>query len=95
INFAPKSIIETGNINTAYRLAANGYGVSFIPETYVHNSSSSVKANVYSFGKPETRITLAAVYRKDAYLSKACQIFLDMIEEFYKYGGEKVFPENV
>lgn len=95
INFTPKSIIETGNINTAYRLSANGYGVSFIPETYVHNSSSSVKANVYSFGIPDTRITLAVVLRKDAYISKATQVFLDMIEEFYKYGGEKVFPENV
>ena len=89
IAFNPKSVIETGNLNTAYRLAANGYGVTFVPETYVHNSSSSVKANVYSFGKPETRITLAAVYRRDAYMSKACQIFLEMIEEFYKYGGSR------
>ncbi len=95
INFSPKSVIETGNINTAYRLAANGYGATFIPETYVHNSSSSVKAKVYSFGESKTKITLAAVYKKDAYMSKACQIFLDMIEEFYNIGGEKVFPENV
>ncbi len=95
INFSPKSVIETGNINTAYRLSANGYGVAFIPETYVHNSSSSVKAEVFSFGNPDTRITLAAVYRKEAYMSKSAQIFLDMVLEFYKYGGEKVFPENV
>ncbi len=94
INFAPKSVIETGNINTGYRLAANGYGVTFIPETYVNNSSSSVKAKTFSFGNPCTKITLAVVYKKDAYMSKACQIFLDMIKEFYM-GTDKTRPENV
>lgn len=95
VNFSPKSVIETGNINTAYRLAANGYGVTFIPETYVNNSSSSVKAKVFSFGHPCTKITLAVVYKKDAYMSKSCQIFLDMIKEFYKPSGEKELPENI
>lgn len=89
INFAPKSIIETGNINTAYRLSANGYGVSFIPETYVHNTSSDVLAKVFSFGNPQTKITLAVVYKKDAYMSRACQIFMEMVEEFYKYGNKQ------
>lgn len=93
INFSPKSIIETANINTAYRLAANGYGVTFSPETYVHNSSSTVKANVYSFGDTQTKITLAAVYKKDSYMSKSCQIFLDMIKEFYKLGCEVAFDD--
>ena len=94
INFNPKSVIETGNINTGYRLAANGYGVTFIPETYVHNSSSSVQAKVFSFGHPCTKITLAVVYKKDSYMSKSCQIFLDMIKEFYM-GADKTRPENV
>ena len=94
INFAPKSVIETGIINTGYRLAANGYGVTFIPETYVNNSSSSVKAKVFSFGQPCTKITLAVVYKKDTYMSKACQIFLDMIKDFY-VGTDKTLPENV
>lgn len=93
INFAPKSVIETGNINTAYRLAANGYGVTFTPETYVHNSSSSVKAKVFSFGQPCTKITLAVVYKKDSYMSKACQILLDMIKEFYSYENKSYLPE--
>ena len=93
INFSPKSIIETGNINTAYRLAANGYGVTFLPETYVHNSSSNIKAKVYSIGDIPTKITLAAVYKKDTYMSKACQILLDMIKEFYRYGCEVGFDD--
>ena len=94
INFNPKSVIETGNINTGYRLAANGYGITFIPETYVHNSSSSVQAKIFSFGHPCTKITLAVVYKKDAYMSKSCQIMLDMIKEFYM-GADKTKPENV
>ncbi|MEG2175104.1 MAG: LysR family transcriptional regulator, partial [Oscillospiraceae bacterium] len=52
--FAPQSLIETSNIDTAFRLSAAGFGVSIVPETFALNSASLEKPLLFSIGVPDT-----------------------------------------
>ncbi len=76
-------ILRTGNVATAVNLAAAGLGFTFVPElgTQAHSFPLD-RLTLFTVDEPALRCTLAAVYKKNKYLSPAMELFL---EEFLAF----------
>ena len=76
------------------RLAMEGLGAAFAPESYYHylrnrEPSSSVCLSV---GKNRNDNTLIAAYQKNRYLPKYAKAFLDILTEYYETEHAACFP---
>ena len=79
----PAIILETTNIENAYRLANSGIGLTIIPEIILRSNPHS-NANLYTFGKPLIKNTVAVAYKKGEVLSAPALAFLTMAKANYK-----------
>ncbi|MCQ6275499.1 LysR family transcriptional regulator [Bacillus sp. V3B] len=79
----PDIILETTNIENAYRLADNGVGLTIIPEVILKNNQLS-KSNIYTIGKPPIKYNVVVAYKKGEVLSAPALAFLNMAKDNYK-----------
>lgn len=77
----PPIFMETRNIETAYRLAATGFCLTFIPEICTRFSIFKEQPHYFSIGDPPLMRTMAMVYLKDHKLSKAELDFIQIARE--------------
>lgn len=81
--FKPNIILETGNLDTAYRLAVSGMGFTLVTE----NSIKFLNTNNYQnyFLIKDTAFTLALAYRRGEYLTKADQEFIEITKRIMSF----------
>ncbi len=89
----PKVLLETSNLTTAINLAAQGMGYAFVPEGGAKVCMRPGKVVYFAVDAPGHAWTLAAVYRKDVYLSRLARIFIDEMYEAFK-GMRELSEEN-
>ena len=84
VNVEPKILLETDLFETAIRLAAVGYGLTIVNESYIKafaNEEYSSKCAVFSIPKKYKPYWSVCVIRHaKGYVPAASQEFLDMIE---------------
>lgn len=79
----PSILLETTNLENAYRLANSGVGLTFIPEVLLKNNLPS-QSNYYTIGKPPVKYSVVVAYKKGEALSAPALAFLNMAKENYK-----------
>lgn len=77
----PKIFMETRNIETAYRLAAAGVGVTFIPTICTRFSSFEDQPHYFSISEPPLMRSTAVVYLKNRMLSQTEWDFIQIARE--------------
>ena len=82
-NLTLNCVLRTRNVATAVNLAAAGLGFTFIPAlgTQSHDFPAD-RVALFTVDDPLLRCTLAAVYKKEKYLSSAMKLFLSEFHEF-------------
>lgn len=75
--FQPRIAYETSSVQTALALVTYGLGITLVPEMVAQHNLEPLYVSLHS--RP-TR-TLVFAYRKERYLSKAAQAFLDMYDQ--------------
>ena len=79
----PDLLLSTANLTTAINLTARGMGYCFIPERGASVCQRPGKVRYFEVDAPGHAWTLAAVYRRDVYLSRAAQLFIEEAERVY------------
>ena len=79
----PDIILETTNIENAFRLATRGVGLTFIPEVILPITDVS-RSNIYTIGKPLIKYNVIIAYKKGEVLSAPALAFLNMAKCNYK-----------
>lgn len=79
----PHVLLETGNLTTAINIVAQGVGCVFVPEGGISVNQHPGKLVYMAMDTPNHAWTLAAVYRKNVYLSRLAQLFVDTLLEVY------------
>ena len=87
----PRILLNTGNVDLARRLAANGTGICLASQLPAVLNPIFPAPKYYSIGKDGIFWTLGINYHKDKYLSWAIQIFFRCVQEEL----EGIFPNNV
>lgn len=82
----PNVLLHTRNSEMSIRLAMDGLGTAFAPESYYHYiKSQEPKDSVcLSVGKEKIENTLIAAYQKNRYLPKYAKAYLDILVEYYE-----------
>lgn len=75
--FKPKILLETMNIETAQRLTSEGMGFCFVPESAIMYGLAC-QPNYFSLGNPALTWTIAIVFNKNAYKTKAAEAFAEI-----------------
>lgn len=77
----PNVLLHTRNSEMSIRLAMEGLGAAFAPESYYHYlKTREPKASVcLSIGKEKIENTLIAAYQKNRYLPKYAKAYLDIL----------------
>ena len=93
---APHVLMYTRNSEMSIRLAMEGVGAAFAPESYYHyikrqeSSSPAVRSSAcFSIGAEKIENTLIAAYQKNRYLPQYARAYLDMIKEYCLYMDRK------
>ena len=79
----PDVLLSTANLTTGINLVAKGMGYCFIPERGASVCQRPGKVRYFEADAPGHAWTLAAVYRRDVYLSRAAQLFIEEAAEVY------------
>ena len=82
----PHILMHTRNSEMSIRLAMEGMGAAFAPESYYHylKKQSSSPCACFSIGNEKIENTLIAAYQKNRYLPQYARVYLDMIREYCK-----------
>ena len=82
----PHILMHTRNSEMSIRLAMEGMGAAFAPESYYHylKKQSSSPGACFSIGNKKIENTLIAAYQKNRYLPQYARVYLDMIREYCK-----------
>lgn len=72
----PTIVLDTNNIENAFRLANSGLGITFIPEGVVTRDKIQFESNLYTLGNPTFKNNIVISYKKDAMLTPAAEAFL-------------------
>jgi DNA-binding transcriptional LysR family regulator len=81
----PSIVVTIKNFETARRLASQGIGVTFTPLQYSHIFPSDYPTEYYCIDEKYSPYwTLGIAFEKNAYISKAARLFIDMVSE--KFG---------
>ncbi|MDR1510817.1 MAG: LysR family transcriptional regulator [Synergistaceae bacterium] len=64
-NIVPNVLMETKNIESAFLVAANGAGVTFIPEYFTHSTSYLQTPVTFSVGNKKLEMQSMIAYRRD------------------------------
>ena len=79
----PGRTIRTTNNTTAVNLVAEGMGFAFLPESGLKRSGCLNQLTVCPVGDPPLSCPLAAVYKKNGFLTPAARAFLDLTKQVY------------
>lgn len=79
----PEQLIATANLTTAINLAAEGMGFCFVPERGAAVCMRPGKIRYFEVDSPDHAWTLAVVHRRDVYLSRIAQLFIDELIQAY------------
>lgn len=82
-NIKPHIILETNNIENAFRLAENGVGLTIIPECVVTRDPVKFYSNLYTLGNPTFKNNVVISYKNEAELSPVTKAFLQFTKEKY------------
>ena len=82
-NMNPRKTILTTNNTTALNLVAEGMGFTFIPETGLKRANHLEQLAYFTVGEPPLACPLAAVYKKNSFLSPAARGFIDLTRGYY------------
>jgi LysR family transcriptional regulator, cyn operon transcriptional activator len=82
-NIKPKIVLETNNIENAFRLANNGVVMTLIPECVITCDKIHFESNVYTLGNPTYKNNIVISYKKETELSLAASAFLQFTKEKY------------
>lgn len=81
LGISPGIFMETRNVETAYRLAASGAGLTFIPEICTRFSSFQEEPYYYSLGNPPYTRNISITFLKKRRLSQAERDFIEMARD--------------
>jgi len=73
----PEILLETGNLTTGINLVVEGMGCAFVPEGGAKICTHPGLVTFFRTDDDEMKWPLAAVYRKDAYLSRMARLFIE------------------
>lgn len=77
----PDILLETGNLTTAINLAAQGMACVFVPEEGAKVCRHPGAVTYFAVDSPDLVWDLAAVYRKDTYLTRLSQLFIEVMKQ--------------
>ncbi len=77
----PDILLETGNLTTAINLVAKGIACAFVPEEGAKVCQHPGFVTYFAVDSSDLVWDLAAVYRKDAYLTHLSQLFIDTMKQ--------------
>jgi LysR family transcriptional regulator, cyn operon transcriptional activator len=80
----PAIIIETQNIESAFRLSNRGVGLTIIPESVITRDNVKTNSMFYTLGNPMYKNHVVVSYKKDEPLSATSLAFLKMAKDKYK-----------
>ncbi|MDK2824155.1 MAG: hypothetical protein PWQ67_475 [Clostridia bacterium] len=76
--YSPQVIFSSSRIETIKALVASGAGISFLMNMVTQNSKNFVSIPL----KEEIKITIGLAWKRDKYLSKASQAFINYIKDY-------------
>lgn len=79
----PEIVLETQNIENAFRLSDSGLGLTIIPECVIERDKIQTESNLFTLGNPIYKNTVVISYVKDIPLSPSAVAFLQMTKEEY------------
>lgn len=80
-NIRPHILLTTENQTTSINLVSTGIGCAFIPEMGAKICQRPNKVTYLTLNLPALIWPLAAVYKKNSYLPKCCQLFINMAKK--------------
>jgi DNA-binding transcriptional LysR family regulator len=81
--FSPKTVITLDQLITSYNMACSGMGIAFVTDMLVTHSRGE-NCVYYKINAEETSRRMFIGYKKNRYLSKSCDAFIDIAKEVYK-----------
>jgi LysR family transcriptional regulator, hydrogen peroxide-inducible genes activator len=78
--FVPHVVFESTNIETVQSLVAAGMGLAFVPHMVTRSKWSELVPVYFSLKSRPTR-TLVIAYRKDRYVTKAAEAFIETMKQ--------------
>ena len=86
-NINPTVVLTTKSYETARRLACEGIGVTLVPLQYLSIFPGNYNPDYYHIDEKYSPYwTMCVAVQKNAYISKAAQLFINMVSE--KFGPE-------
>ena len=82
-NIEPEQLIATANLTTAINLVAEGMGYCFVPERGAAVCMRPGRVRYFEVDSPDHAWTLAVVHRRDVYLPRIAQLFIDELIQAY------------
>lgn len=73
---APKVIFYLDQQVTAYNISSRGMGISFVSDTLIKNSDSSLPLFYYRLDDEELRRNICFYQKSNRYISRACEEFI-------------------
>lgn len=90
VGINPLTVLTTKSFETARRLAAEGIGITMVPEQYLEIFPGDYKPDYYYMDEDLSAYwTMCVAVQKDAYISTAAKLFINMVNE--KMVGAKIF----
>ena len=80
----PEILLTTANLTTAINLVAEGMGYCFVPERGASVCMRPGKIRYFEVDSPGHVWTLAVVHRRDVYLPRVAQLFIDELMQVYR-----------
>ena len=77
----PNILLETGNLTTAINLVSKGIACAFVPEEGAKVCQHPGLVTYFAVDSSDLIWDLAAVYRKDSYLTTLSQLFIDVMKQ--------------
>lgn len=87
IHFMPKRRIVTLNKATAFNLVASNMGFTFMPEVELRWIACAEELEFIDLHTNDLIAPLAAIYKKDIFLSVIAQNFIELLKEYYAGRG--------
>ena len=81
-NFEPRCKLELSQQITAYNLCCNGMGISFVGDSLIQNVPEVPNLLFYKLEGKDAVRQVSFYYKKNRYMSRAVQVFLNMLNEY-------------
>lgn len=96
-NINPPILLHTRNSAMSIRLAMEGLGAAFAPESYFQHENGRVpsEARCFSIGADPVLTTTIAAYQKKRYLPQHARDYMEIIQQFCsRTGASDLSPSN-